>query len=59
VRDFPGRPDLGVVECRLLGHKFERAEGEAHENAPTGWKKTRIFELDREIALKRRSHYAG
>ena len=23
-RDFPGRPDLGVVETRLLGHKFER-----------------------------------
>ncbi len=59
LRDFPGRPDLGVVECRLLGHKFERAEGEAREDAPPGWKKTRIFELDREIALKRRSHYAG
>jgi 2-methylfumaryl-CoA hydratase len=58
-RDFPDRPDLGIVECRLLGHKFERAEGEENEDAPPGWKKTRIFELDREIALKRRSHYAG
>jgi 2-methylfumaryl-CoA hydratase len=56
-RDFPERPDLGVVACRLLGHKFERAEGEEHGDAPPGWKKTRIFELDREIALKRRSHY--
>jgi 2-methylfumaryl-CoA hydratase len=58
-RDFPQRPDLGIVACRLLGHKFERAEGEEHGDAPPGWKKTRIFELDREIALKRRSHYAG
>jgi len=56
-RDFSERPDLGVVACRLLGHKFERAEGEEHADAPPGWKKTRIFELDREIALKRRSHY--
>ena len=56
-RDFPERPDLGVVACRLLGHKFERAEGEEHGDAPPGWKRTRIFELDREIALKRRSHY--
>jgi 2-methylfumaryl-CoA hydratase len=59
TREFSGRPDLGVVECRLLGHKFQRSEGEEHEDAPPGWKKTRIFELEREIALKRRSHYAG
>jgi len=59
VRDYPGRPDLGIVECRLLGHKFGRAEGETHEDAPPGWKKIRIFELDRQIALKRRTHYAG
>jgi 2-methylfumaryl-CoA hydratase len=58
LRDFPGRPDLGIVECRLLGHKFERSD-EPNEDAPEGWKKTRIFELDREIAIKRRSHYAG
>jgi 2-methylfumaryl-CoA hydratase len=59
LRDFPGRPDLGVVECRLLGHKFERAQDEPHDDAPDGWKKTAIFELDREVAMKRRSHYAG
>lgn len=59
-RDFEGRPDLGVLETRLFGHKYVRAkEGEASEDAPEGWKKVRIFELDRELAVKRRSHYAG
>jgi len=59
VEDHPDRPDLGIVSCRLLGHKFERAEGETHDDAPAGYKKTRIFELERRMALKRRSHYAG
>jgi len=59
VSDFPDRPDLGIVECRLFGHKFEKDAGASHADAPPGWKKTRIFELDRELALKRRSHYAG
>ena len=59
TRDFPGRPDLGIVDCRLLGHKFEPADGEANDDAPEGWKKTQIFELERQIALKRRSHYAS
>ena len=58
-RDYPGRPDLGLVDTRLLGHKFERAEGEQNDDAPPGWKKTMIFTLDRQIAVKRRSHYAG
>ena len=58
-REFPGRPDLGVLETRLLGHKFERDEGAGHQDAPPGWRKTPIFELEREIAVKRRSHYAG
>ncbi|MCZ6781903.1 MAG: MaoC family dehydratase [Proteobacteria bacterium] len=58
-RDYPGRPDLGLVETRLLGHKFERAEGEKSDDAPAGWKKTRIFDLQRNLAVKRRSHYAG
>jgi 2-methylfumaryl-CoA hydratase len=57
-RDYPGRPDLGLLRTRLLGHKFSRAEGEAHADAPTGWKKVPIFELERELAVKRRSHYA-
>jgi 2-methylfumaryl-CoA hydratase len=59
VRDYPGRPDLGVLEAKLLGHKFVRAEGEPEsESAPAGWKKLPIFELERHIAVKRRSHYA-
>jgi 2-methylfumaryl-CoA hydratase len=57
VRDYEGRPDLGLVETVLIGHKFERDEGAVHEDAPPGWKKTRIFELERLIAVKRRSHY--
>jgi 2-methylfumaryl-CoA hydratase len=56
--DFEGRPDLGRLDTRLRGHKFVRAEGEQHDDAPAGWKKTPIFELDRRIAVKRRSHYA-
>ncbi len=58
-RDLEGRPDLGVVETRLLGHKFERDPGAEHGDAPAGWKRLRIFELDRHIVVKRRSHYAG
>jgi len=57
-RDYPGRPDLGIVSTRLLGHKFVREDGAGHEDAPPGWKKVPIFELEREIAVKRRSHYA-
>ena len=58
-RDHDDRADLGVVETRLLGHKFERDPGASHDDAPEGWKKTRIFELDRQLVVKRRSHYAG
>ncbi len=57
-RELPGRPDLGVIETRLHGHKFTRAEGEKHDDAPEGWKKVPIFELDRQVVVKRRSHYA-
>ncbi len=56
-RDYPQRPDVGLVETRLLGHKFVRAEGEKNEGAPEGWKKVPIFELERDLADKRRSHY--
>jgi 2-methylfumaryl-CoA hydratase len=55
--DYPGRPDLGLVSTRLFGHKFVRQEGHTSEEAPDGWKKVPIFELDRQIAVKRRSHY--
>lgn len=57
-RDLEGRPDLGVLETRLHGHKFVRAEGESGEDAPPGWKKVQIFELDREVVVKRRGYYA-
>jgi 2-methylfumaryl-CoA hydratase len=49
-RDYPGRPDLGIVCATLRGHKFAR-KGEA-------WEKVEIFYLERELAVKRRSHYA-
>jgi 2-methylfumaryl-CoA hydratase len=60
VGDLPGRPDLGILEAKLLGHKFQRDDGDdaASDDAPAGWKKVQIFELDRRIAVKRRSHYA-
>ena len=56
--DHPDRDDLGLVKTRLLGHKFVAEEGAENEDAPAGFKKVRIFELDRTLALKRRSHYA-
>jgi 2-methylfumaryl-CoA hydratase len=51
------RPDLGILETRLLGHKFERDAGAAHADAPEGWKNVPIFDLSREVVVKRRSHY--
>ena len=55
---FPGRDDLGIVSTRLFGYKFVTEAGHTSEEAPDGWKKVQIFELDRQIAVKRRSHYA-
>ena len=57
-RDLESRDDLGVLETKLLGHKFVPDDSEEHDDAPKGWKKVQIFELEREIAVKRRSHYA-
>ncbi len=58
-RDHPARPDVGILSTRLLGHKFEKKEGApASDDAPAGYQRTQIFELEREIAVKRRSHYA-
>jgi len=57
-RDHDSRDDLGVVETRLLGFKYEPDEGAQHDDAPPGWKKTQIFSLDRDVVVKRRSHYA-
>jgi len=49
AREFPGRPDLGVLDTILRGHKFSR--GGTVE-------KVEIFYLERSLAIKRRSHYA-
>lgn len=49
-RDFPGRSDLGIVESVLRGHKFVK-KGET-------WEKVEVFTLERDLALKRRSHYS-
>jgi 2-methylfumaryl-CoA hydratase len=50
LRDFPGRPDLGVLDTVLRGHKFVRRVG--------GPERVEIFYLERDIVVKRRSHYA-
>ena len=57
-RDHPARPDLGLLDVRLLGHKFVRAADHESGDAPPGWRKVAIFELERRLAVKRRSHYA-
>ena len=51
VRDFPGRPDIGILDTVLRGHKFTRKDAAAE--------RTDIFYLERELAVKRRSHYAA
>jgi len=59
TRDHPTRDDLGIVETRLLGHKFVPEVDEPQDDeAASGWKKVDIFSLDREVVVKRRSHYA-
>ena len=52
-RDYPGREDLGLLAVTLRGHKFRKPkEGES------GPQQVDIFVLERELAVKRRSHYA-
>jgi acyl dehydratase len=48
-RDLADRPDLGVISTRLFGYK---------PKAKQSAERVQIFELDREIVVKRRSHYA-
>ena len=68
-RPYPGRDDLGVLATRLCGYKFEPEEddggaapgpdgGGAPLRALPGYRRIQIFELARELAVKRRSHYA-
>ena len=47
--DYPGRADLGILATILRGHKFSAREPKAD--------RTDIFHLEREIVLKRKSHY--
>jgi 2-methylfumaryl-CoA hydratase len=48
-RDWPERPDLGILATTLRGHKFVCKDGKPE--------RVEIFYLEREIAVKRRSHY--
>jgi len=48
-RDWPQRPDLGLLSTILRGHKFVLKADKAE--------KVEIFYLERETAVKRRSHY--
>ncbi|MDX2167646.1 MAG: MaoC family dehydratase [Deltaproteobacteria bacterium] len=50
TRDYPGRPDVGVLDTILRGHKFVTKNGAAE--------RVEIFYLERSIVVKRRSHYA-
>ncbi|MBI2962959.1 MAG: MaoC family dehydratase [Deltaproteobacteria bacterium] len=49
-RDFPGRPDLGIADTMLRGFKPVKKDA--------GWERVEVFQLERSIALKRRSYYA-
>ena len=65
-RPYPEREDLGVLATRLRGYKFEPV-GESEAVAPDGdgtplgsipgYRRVQIFELARELVVKRRSHY--
>lgn len=48
-RDIAGRADLGCLVTTLRGHKFVQKD--------EGFEKMEVFYLEREIAVKRRSHY--
>lgn len=48
--DYPGRDDLGLLDVTLRGHKFDRSTDEE--------KRIEIFTLERELVVRRRSHYA-
>jgi len=50
AREFSGRPDLGILDTILRGHKFVTKDGTAQA--------VEIFYLERALAIKRRSHYA-
>ncbi len=47
--DYPGREDLGHLSTVLKGYKMVRKDDD--------WERVQIFELERELAVKRKSHY--
>ncbi|RMF16583.1 MAG: MaoC family dehydratase [Candidatus Dadabacteria bacterium] len=49
-QEFPDREDLGLLQTILRGYKMVQKDG--------NWERVQIFELERELAVKRRSHYA-
>lgn len=53
TEDYPGREDLGLLGVQLRGHKFRKPK-----DGEEGPQKQPIFELERTLAVKRRSHYA-
>jgi len=48
--DYSGRADLGLLGTILRGHKFVKKDGASE--------KAEVFYLERQVAVKRRSHYA-
>jgi len=54
AREYPGRADLGLLVTTLRGHKFR-----APKQDESGPQKADIFYLERELAVRRRSHYAS
>lgn len=49
-REFASRPDLGILDTILRGHKFATTNDRRE--------KVDIFYLERALAIKRRTHYA-
>ncbi|XP_060084510.1 beta-methylmalyl-CoA dehydratase-like [Ylistrum balloti] len=49
---YPEREDLGLLTTVLRGYKMQRQEDDG------SWQRIQIFELERQLAIKRRSHYA-
>lgn len=46
---YPGREDLGLLSTRLVGYKMVEKDGQ--------WERVDVFELYRDLAVKKRSHY--
>lgn len=50
LNPYPGREDLGLLSTRLRGYKMVEKEGR--------WERQDVFELERDLAVKRRSYYS-